>query len=30
MRQFLGYDVHVVVATERELQKALDKYYPAP
>ena len=27
MRQFLGYDIQVVVATERDLQKSLDKYY---
>ena len=27
MRTFLGYDIRTVVATEREIQKALDKYY---
>ncbi len=27
MRTFLGFDVQIVVATEREIQKALDKYY---
>ena len=27
MRQFLGYDIQIVVATERDLQKTLDKYY---
>ena len=27
MRQFLGYDIQVVVAAERDLQKALGKYY---
>ena len=27
MRSFLGYEIQVVVATEREIQKSLDKYY---
>jgi type IV pilus assembly protein PilB len=27
MRTFLGYDIHLVVATERDLQKAMGKYY---
>jgi type IV pilus assembly protein PilB len=27
MRQFLGYDIQIVVAAERDLQKTLDKYY---
>ena len=27
MRTFLGYEVRVVIATEREIKKALDKYY---
>ncbi len=27
MRQFLGYDIQVVVAAERDLQKAIGKYY---
>ena len=27
LRTFLGYDIRMVVATERELQKALDRYY---
>ena len=29
MRTFLGHEIHVVVATEREIQKCLDKYYGA-
>ena len=29
LRTFLGYDIRVVVATERELQQALDRYYAA-
>src|SRR5690606_2776053 len=27
MRTFLGYDIRMVVATERDVQKALGKYY---
>ncbi len=27
MRTFLGYEIRVVIATEKEIQKALDKYY---
>lgn len=27
LRQFLGYDVQMVVATERDIQKTLDRYY---
>ncbi|MEZ6103197.1 MAG: ATPase, T2SS/T4P/T4SS family [Pirellulaceae bacterium] len=27
MRTFLGYSIRVVVATERDIQKALDRYY---
>ena len=27
LRTFLGYDIHVVIATEREIKAALDKYY---
>ncbi len=27
LRQFLGYDVKTVVATERDIQKTLDRYY---
>ena len=29
LRTFLGFDVRAVVATERDIQKALDKYYAA-
>lgn len=27
LRQFLGYDIRMVVATERDVQKTLDRYY---
>ncbi|MBI1246341.1 pilus assembly protein PilB [bacterium] len=27
LRQFLGYDVRMVVSTERDIQKTLDRYY---
>jgi len=27
LRQFLGYDIRTVVATERDIQKTLDRYY---
>lgn len=27
MRTFLGYEIRVVIATEKDIQKALDKYY---
>ncbi|GAA4438720.1 GspE/PulE family protein [Bremerella cremea] len=27
LRQFLGYDIKMVVATERDIQKTLDRYY---
>src|SRR5262245_47760686 len=29
LRTFLGYDIRAVVATERDLKKALDRYYAA-
>ena len=29
LRTFLGFDIHNVVATEQEIQKAIDKYYTA-
>jgi type IV pilus assembly protein PilB len=29
MRTFLGYDIDVVVATERDIQKAFERYYSA-
>ncbi len=29
LRTFLGYDIRAVVATERDIQKALDRYYSA-
>ncbi len=27
LRTFLGYDIRVVVATERDIKQALDRYY---
>ena len=29
LRTFLGYDIRAVVATERDILKALDRYYAA-
>ena len=29
LRTFLGFDIQNVVATEQEIQKAIDKYYSA-
>ena len=30
LRNFLGYDIRAVVATEREIKAALDRYYSTP